>query len=61
MLQLEKKTLINKLANDGLSNHQSVRETQEDTTQYLRTMYSRKALVCPPQLKQGLLTENSYR
>ena len=61
MLQLEKKRLINKLAKDGLSNHQRVRETQEDTTQYLRTMYSKKALVCPSQLKQGLLTENSYR
>ena len=31
-------------------------EIQEDITQYLCTKYNRKALACPPQLKQGLFT-----
>ena len=56
----KKKTMINKLANDGLSiNYQRVMEIQEDITQYLCTKYNREALVCPPQLKQGLFTITS--
>ena len=31
-------------------------EIQEDITHYLCTKYNREALVCPPQLKQGLFT-----
>ena len=55
-----KKSLINELANDGLSiNYQRVMEIQEDITQYLCTKYNREALVCPPQLKQGLFTITS--
>ena len=48
--------MINKLANDGSpTNYQCVREFQEET-QYICMKYTREALVCPPQLKQGLFT-----
>ena len=51
-----KKSLINTLANDGSpTNYQCVREFQEET-QYICIKYTREALVCPPQLKQGLFT-----
>ena len=50
--------MINKSANDGLPiNYQCVKEIQEDITQC--TKYNREALVCPPQLKQGLFTITS--
>ena len=51
-----KKSLINKLANDDLSiNYQPVMDIQEDIT-HICTKYNREALVCSPQLKQGIFT-----
>ena len=52
-----KKSLINKIAADGLCiNYQWVEELQSNITETVCTKYNEEGLVCPPQLTKGLFT-----